>query len=77
MPDLITTTEAAARKGCTRQAIINAIERGDLNASKLGPVWAVADDDALAAYAVRETGGRYHRSRLGAEADGTGAGEGA
>ncbi|WP_412070404.1 hypothetical protein [Rubrivirga sp. IMCC43871] len=65
MPDLITTTEAATRKGCTRQAIINAIERGDLNASKLGPVWAVVDDAALAAYAVRETGGRAHRQRAG------------
>ncbi|WP_412060356.1 hypothetical protein [Rubrivirga sp. IMCC45206] len=63
MPDLLSTTEAAARKGCTAMAIRNAIERGDLNASKLGHVWAVVDDAALAAYAVRETGGRAHRQR--------------
>ena len=61
MTDFITTADAADRKGCTRQAIINAIERGDLNATRLGRAWAVADDDALAAYEVRETGGRTHR----------------
>jgi len=61
--DLITTAEAASRKGCTRQAIINAITRGDLNAFKLGGTWAVYDDGALAAYEVKETGGRTHRAK--------------
>jgi len=63
MDGFITTTEAADRKGCTRQAIINAIGRGDLNATRLGRDWAVADDAALAAYQVQETGGRLHRQR--------------
>lgn len=60
----ITTTEAATRKGCTRQAIINAIQRTDLNGCRFGPVWAVADDETLAAWSVRETGGRAHRARV-------------
>lgn len=63
MPNLIQTKEAATRKGCTRQAIVNAILRGDLSGRKFGPVWAVADDDALAAWAVKETGGRTHRAK--------------
>lgn len=63
MPDLVTTTEAAARKGCTPMAVRNAIARGEINGSKLGPVWAVADDAALEAWEVKETGGRAHRSR--------------
>ena len=61
MADLITTAEAAARKGCTRQAIINAVVRGDVNGRKLGPLWAVSDDEALALWTVKETGGRLHR----------------
>lgn len=67
MTGFLTTTQAAERKGCTRQAIHNAITRGDLNATKVGPVWAVADDDALDAYQVQETGGRLHRQRAEAE----------
>ena len=63
MADPIPTSEAAARKGCTRQAIINAIQRGEVNGWKLGPVWAVVDDDRLAAWNVKETGGRVHRDR--------------
>lgn len=62
MPHPIPTKEAAARKGCTRQAIINAIQRGELNGRKFGPVWAVDDDDALASWTVKETGGRLHTS---------------
>lgn len=61
VPDLITTADAAKRKGCTQQAIRNALARGDLHGQKLGGTWAVADDAALAAYAVKETGGRTHR----------------
>ena len=65
MLDQIPTSEAATRKGCTRQAIINAINRGELNGRKFGPVWAVADDEALAAWTVKETGGRAHQTRTG------------
>lgn len=71
MTDPIPTTEAAERKGCTRQAIVNAILRGELNGQKLGPVWAVSDDDALAAWAVKETGGRSHRVRQRAAGEAT------
>lgn len=63
MSDSIPTTEAAHRKGCTRQAIVNAIQRGAINGRKFGSVWAVADDAALAAWCVKETGGRAHRAR--------------
>lgn len=63
MEHAITTTEAARRKGCTRQAIANAISRGELNARKVGPLWIVADDAALAAWEVKETGGRLHGRR--------------
>lgn len=48
-------------------AVRNAIQRGDLNGQKLGPVWAVADDNALAAWQVKETGGRTHRQNRDAE----------
>ena len=55
--------EVARRKGCTGQAVRNAIERGDLRAVRFGPAWAVADDEQLAAWSVKETGGRLHKSR--------------
>lgn len=64
MPEIITTREAAARKGCTTQAIINAIERGEIEGRKLGHVWAVTDDATLAAWTVKETGGRAHREKV-------------
>lgn len=60
MPDVITTSEAALRKGCTPQAIIDAVRRGVLVGRKFGSVWAINDDEALAAWAVKETGGRAH-----------------
>lgn len=44
-------------------AVRNAVKRGDLNAVRVGPVWAVADDDMLASWTVQETGGRTHRGR--------------
>ena len=44
-------------------AVRNAIKRGDLNGQKLGPMWAVADDDTLASWSVKETGGRAHKAR--------------
>lgn len=60
---MLSTREVAARKGCTAQAVINAINRGDLNAQKVGPLWVIADDVALAEWTVKETGGRTHRDR--------------
>lgn len=67
MRDVLTTTEAATRKGCTRQAINNAIQRGEINAARLGRSWAVSDDAALATWSVKETGGRAHRRATEAE----------
>lgn len=62
MPRIIPTSEAADRLGCTRQAVINAIKRGDLNGEKVGPIWTVRDDATLAAYTVPERGGRTHEA---------------
>lgn len=73
MHDLLTTAAAADRKGCTPMAIRNAIARGEINGQKLGPVWAVEDDAALAAYEVRETGGRAHRREEVASPEASGA----
>ena len=62
---LVTSIEVARRKGCTGMAVRNAVKRGDLNAFKVGPVWAIADDDALESWTVQETGARLHRKRAG------------
>ena len=60
MSPFLSTSQAATRKGCTRQAIVNAIHRAELNAQRVGHNWAVADDEVLAAWTVKETGGRTH-----------------
>lgn len=60
-PPQLSTGDVAARKGCTRMAVRNAIQRGEINASRVGRAWVVADDDALAGWSVKETGGRAHR----------------
>lgn len=57
----LSTADVAARKGCTRMAVRNAIERGELRAIRIGRAWAVADDGAMASWNVKETGGRTHR----------------
>lgn len=61
--NLLSTSDVAARKGCTRQAVLDAVKRGDLNASQVGRTWVVSDDDALAVWTVKETGGRMHRDK--------------
>lgn len=61
---LLSTTEAARLKGCTRQAIANALRRGTLHGGKVGRVWYVLPDAAFEAYEVRETGGRLHDGYL-------------
>lgn len=58
---LLSTTEVAGRKACTRMAVRNAIRRGDVRAVRIGRSWAVIDDDALASWSVKETGGRAHK----------------
>ena len=62
MPELLSATEAAARKGCSRQTIGNAIRRGEINGTKVGPAWAVLDDDALGRWRPQETGGRIAKA---------------
>lgn len=61
-PNVTTVTGAAREKGCSRQAIYNAIERGDLNIVPLGGLSMVARDEKYRAYHVQATGGRLHRS---------------
>lgn len=63
-PSLLSTTEAAKLKGCTRQTIADALRRGALQGSKLGRVWYVVRDTTFEAYEVRETGGRLHDGYL-------------
>jgi hypothetical protein len=60
--DFSTVAEAAAAKGCTPQAIRNAIRRGDLNEKRVGRYSLVVLDEKWEEYEVRETGGRRHRS---------------
>ena len=62
-PRLVSSVEVARRKGCTGMAVRNAVKRGEINAVKVGPVWAIADDAALGAWQVIETGGRLHKAR--------------
>ena len=56
----LSTAEVADQKGCTQMAVRNAIARGDLAAIRLGRTWAVANDERLAEWIVKETGGRTH-----------------
>ena len=60
-PNVITIGEAAKEKRCTRQALYNAIERGDLNTVMLGRYQVIARDEKYEAYEVQETGGRLHK----------------
>lgn len=71
MTNPITTVEAARRKGCTRQAIVDAIGRGEINARKLGNLWIVEDDAKLAAWEVQDTGVRARRVAEAAAPDRT------
>lgn len=61
-PNAIPAGEAARLKGCTRQAIYNAVERGALTGVRVGTSRLVALDAKWEAYAVQETGGRLHRA---------------
>jgi len=60
-PNILPATEAAREKGCTGQAIYNAIARGDLNGLRMGAHHLVFRDEKYAAYRVQETGGRLHQ----------------
>jgi len=61
--DLIPIVEAAKEKGCTAQALRNAVARGDLNAVRVGRYILLVKDGAYREYRVQETGGRTHTRR--------------
>lgn len=60
-PNVLTISEAAEEKGCSRQAIYNAIARGQLTRVQLGKITVISRDKRYDAYQVPETGGRLHR----------------
>lgn len=63
-PNVILATLAAGEKGCSRQAICNAIDRGDLTGVRMGRQRMVLLDKKYREYQVKTTGGRLHRSYL-------------
>ncbi len=60
-PNVITVTEAARQKDCTRQAVYNAIKRGDLNTTHLGSQTVIVKDKTYAGFNVQQFGGRLHK----------------
>ena len=60
-PNVITAAEAAREKGCTDQAIYNALDRGALNEVRMGGMRLILKDAAYQSYQVKSTGGRVHR----------------
>ena len=60
-PNVITAAEAAREKGCTDQAIYNALDRGDLNEVRMGGMRLILKDAAYRTYQVKATGGRVHK----------------
>ncbi len=60
----ITTGEAARQKGVSRTAIVDAITRGDLKATRVGRFWLIAEKD-LAAYVPARTAAERGRRGKG------------
>ena len=60
-PNVTSVSQAAREKRCTRQAIYNAIERGDLNTVSVGQLTLIAKDEKYESYQVQRTGGRLHK----------------
>jgi excisionase family DNA binding protein len=56
--DYISTKEAAGRRGCSRQAIVDALNAGRLNGIRVGRVFLVADDAVLANFVARRPSDR-------------------
>lgn len=61
-PNVIPAAEVARAKGCTRQAVYNAIDRGDLTGVRVGTSRLVMLDAKYERYQVQETGGRAHEA---------------
>ena len=61
-PNVILATEAAREKGCTSQAIYNALDRGDLGEVRMGRHRLVVRDARYRQFEVKKTGGRTHKT---------------
>ena len=61
-PNVTTAKEAAREKGCTQQAIYNALDRGTMSEVRLGGIRLIVKDAKYAAYKVKQTGGRVHKA---------------
>ena len=66
-PNVITPSEAAKIKGCTRQGIHAALDRGRLTEYRTGHVRLVVLDKTFEAFEVQETGGRAHKGKRAAQ----------
>lgn len=53
-PNVITAAEVARRKGTSRQAIYQAMDRGSVNAVTMGRTRLILVDEALDSYLARE-----------------------
>lgn len=66
--DLLSVAETAELKGCSRQAVYDAMDAGKLTEKRVGSVRLVVEDDNLAQWQPRPYGGL----RQGATADRSG-----
>jgi hypothetical protein len=71
--EMISTTEASKRKTVSRQSIINAVARGDLDGSKVGPrTLVVLVNEKFEQWKpnpIRRAAGLANRERLQSESD--------
>jgi excisionase family DNA binding protein len=58
---LVSVTQCAERKGITRQSVLQAIQRGDLSAEKVGNNYVIREADCEAYEPAREPGERARR----------------
>ena len=64
LPSLISVRQAADAKGCTTQAIYQALDRGDLDDVRIDRARHVRANKRYREWQVKETGGRTHRKRV-------------
>lgn len=68
-PNVTTITLAAKEKQCSRQAVYNAISRGELTVIQLGGNRMIAKDAKYRRFNIKETGGRLHADYLAKRKD--------
>ena len=51
-PNVLLVSQAAQEKGCTAQALKNAVLRGDLNAVRQGRFWLIVRDEKYETFAT-------------------------